>query len=291
MSIRTSDLPLLVCPDTHGPLSWRGTNVELELQDGVLVSERSGLAWSVEEGWVRLCREPAVKGKKALLHRIYDTLPKLHDPLVSGTLPLFQGKGTERELRSAALDRLDLGALKSAGSGARVRILEVGVGSGANLPYILERLPDGLLVEIWGVDISIGMLERAKARVKQDDMLRPITRLLMADAALLPFADQTFDRVFHIGGIGGMADPGRALAELGRVAKAGTPIVVVDEQRDPAAPLNPLQALAFKAITFYDEAPASPKALLPKGAVGVKDEQISPFYYCLSYRMEGPRAA
>jgi ubiquinone/menaquinone biosynthesis C-methylase UbiE len=110
-------------------------------------------------------------------------------------------------------------------------------------------------------------------------------RLLMTDAHALPFPDHSFDRVFHVGGISGYRDIRKALAEMARVAVPGTPVVVVDEQLDPAYRWSPYHRLAFFSITFYDPGSHCPTELLPEGAEGIIEEQISRFYYCLTFRM------
>jgi ubiquinone/menaquinone biosynthesis C-methylase UbiE/uncharacterized protein YbaR (Trm112 family) len=276
------DVALLACPETHSPLRYEGTNLELKLQDGVLICEETGTAWYVEETWPRLYKDRPLVGKKKLLQRLYEELPRLHDPLVRYTLPLFQQSGSEAELRRAAIARLELEQLKPGKDGV-VRILEVGVGTGANLPYLLEALPEGLRLELWGCDLSLGMLKLCRQRCEGQPLLKD-TRLLMADALALPFRDQVFDRVFHVGGIGGMASPKAALAEMLRVARPGSPLVVVDEQLDGARSPSAWQRLTFKAITFYDDAPAAPIDALPPSVREKKVEQLSPFYYGLSFR-------
>jgi ubiquinone/menaquinone biosynthesis C-methylase UbiE len=105
----------------------------------------------------------------------------------------------------------------------------------------------------------------------------------MADAHALPFPDHSFDRVFEIGGLNGYRDPRLALAEMARVARPGTPIVVVDEQLDGRA-RSLRDRLAFRLLTFYTRDAHSPRELLPPGAEGVLDEQITRFYFCLTFR-------
>jgi ubiquinone/menaquinone biosynthesis C-methylase UbiE len=164
-----------------------------------------------------------------------------------------------------------------------VRILEVGVGTGANLPRIEAALPPGLAgrAEVWGLDLSRGMLAGAQRRISR--LGYGHVRLVQGDAHALPFRDQAFDRVFHVGGIGGFRDPARALAELARVARPGSPIVVVDEQLEPG--LGPLRWTFFRALTFYDRAPHCPVEALPPGAWDILEEQVSRFYYSLRFRV------
>ena len=48
----------------------------------------------------------------------------------------------------------------------------------------------------------------------------------------LPFADNYFDIVFHVGGINFFSDKARAIAEMLRVAKPGTRLMIADETQD-----------------------------------------------------------
>ena len=48
----------------------------------------------------------------------------------------------------------------------------------------------------------------------------------------LPFIDQSFDVVLHVGGINFFSDKKRAIEEMIRVAKPGTKIMIADETSD-----------------------------------------------------------
>ncbi|MCB9538155.1 MAG: methyltransferase domain-containing protein [Myxococcales bacterium] len=269
----------LRCPDCgHDGLRWPA---------GADALDCAGCAteWSVVDGLPKLYRDAALGRVDRMMRRIYDGLPSLHDPLVRVALPLLQGRHeNEHAVREAALDRLRLDGL-AAPADRPLRVLEVGVGTGANLPRLRARLP-AAPVEVWGLDYSIGMLRRCRRRCRRHPSLGQ-TRLLLGDAHALPFADHFFDRVFHIGAINGFEDPAAALAEMARVARPGTPIVVVDERLDPSRDTGLLRRLGFRAVTFYDPAPACPRDAVPAGAADVRDEQISRCFYCLSFRTPG----
>ena len=49
------------------------------------------------------------------------------------------------------------------------------------------------------------------------------------EAERLPFKVESFDCVFHVGGINFFTDKARAIKEMIWVAKSGTKIVIVDE--------------------------------------------------------------
>ena len=276
-----ADVALLACPACREALAWDGRTREGLLAEGGLRCGGCGTSWPVVDGLPRLFREREVRGKDRLMRVIYDGLPSLHDPLTALLTPVLQGI-SEAELREGYVSRLELGSLTPRPGGPPLRILEVGIGAGANLPLLARELPPGLDVEVWGVDLSEGMLGCCRERLGREGHRG--VRLLLADAHALPFPDHSFDRVFEIGGINGYREPGRALAEMARVARPGTPLVVVDEQLDARA-RTLRDRLAFRLLTFYTREAHSPRALLPAEAVDVTDEQLSRFYFCLSFRM------
>jgi SAM-dependent methyltransferase len=98
------------------------------------------------------------------------------------------------------------------------RVLEVGIGDGANL---------ALLPKDWaafGVDIALTPLEDC---LELDP--RMVGRLARAEAEALPFADDTFDACWTLGGFNYFADHDAALREMKRVTRPGGALVVADE--------------------------------------------------------------
>lgn len=283
--MRPEDLTILVCPACRGGLRYSGSLAGQELDEGELVCASCRRHWAVFDGMPHLFDEAAVRGLDWLSRLSYDAMAPLHDLAVRFLLPILQLEGASRE---HYMSRVDLGSLQPRDDGQPVRVLEVGVGAGANLPLIERDLPPGLDAEIWGLDLSTGMMAQCRRRQTSDGDRR--VRLLLADAHALPFGAATFDRVFHVGGIAAYRDPGLGLAEMARVARPGTPIVVVDEQLDPGRSHWWHQRLMFRLMALTGALPESPVALLPPGASEVLNEQTTRFYYCLTFRMRPPRA-
>ncbi len=236
-----------------------------------------GGAWPVDAGVPHLLDDHEVRGFEGIIRHVYDWIAPWHDLGVRWALPLVMGvseaAARETYIRRLELDRLDQGA---------PRIIDIGIGGGAGLPALLRALPRPSDVEFWGLDYSTGMLAQCQRRVAR--WTSPAVHLLLGDAHTLPFPDASFDRVLHVGGIGTYRDPRRALAEMARVAKPGTPIVVVDEQLDPEAARSWCRWLAFRALTLYDPHPHAPREHVPAGSTDVRVEQAGPFFYCLSFR-------
>ncbi|MEQ8276456.1 MAG: methyltransferase domain-containing protein [Deltaproteobacteria bacterium] len=254
----------------------------MERVGDALVCQTCVRAWPVQDNLPRLFEPGAVRGNDRLMRLIYDNFAPLHDPAVSVLLPLM-GSGTERVMRHRYFERLALSSLRAPPDGGPVRILEVGMGTGANVPRIYDALPSGLDVELWGVDLAQMMLRGCVRRVKKAHRKQP--RLVLADAHALPFRDGFFDRVFHIGATNNYRDPDLALAEMARVAKPGTPIVVVDERLAPDERHTLYHRAMYRLVTFYDFAQRDPKTMVPRDAVDVRDEQIARFFYCLTFAM------
>ncbi len=88
----------------------------------------------------------------------------------------------QTEVRDRLLERLDWIQLKPH------RVLDLGTGTGKALPALAARFPEA---EIVGLDLAPAMLRVAEAR---PGGRRPV--LVCADAARLPFPDQSVDLVF-----------------------------------------------------------------------------------------------
>ncbi|MFA8439804.1 class I SAM-dependent methyltransferase [Pueribacillus sp. YX66] len=68
-------------------------------------------------------------------------------------------------------------------------VLEVGIGTGSNLPYYPEYIRS-----LTGIDFSRNMLKHAKDKANNSQYKFPI-RLVEADIQELPFQDNTFDSI------------------------------------------------------------------------------------------------
>jgi ubiquinone/menaquinone biosynthesis C-methylase UbiE len=99
-------------------------------------------------------------------------------------------------------------------------VLETSVGTGLNFKY----LPRG--VKLSGLDLSPEMLANCQANLRRWQM---DADLYLGNAESLPFADSSFDVVFHVGGINFFNDRAKAIREMIRVAKPGSLLLIADE--------------------------------------------------------------
>lgn len=100
------------------------------------------------------------------------------------------------------------------------RVLELGVGTGVNLPLY------GPGAQVTALELSGPMLVRALQR-----RTRTAVRPLQADAQVLPFADGVFDAVGGSLLFCSVAEPARALAEIRRVLVPGGRLVLIEHTR------------------------------------------------------------
>jgi len=99
-------------------------------------------------------------------------------------------------------------------SGKRRKVLEVGVGMGADF---VEWLKAG--AHATGIDLSETSIRRARQRCQSAGFTEPDLRV--ADAENLPFADETFDIVYSYGVMHHSPDTHRCIREAWRVLKPG----------------------------------------------------------------------
>ena len=102
------------------------------------------------------------------------------------------------------------------------RALEVGVGTGKNLPYY----PDG--VSVTAIDFSPRMLARARAVARRRNMPIDIREM---DVQRLDLPAHSFDTIFATFVFCSVPDPVSGLAELRRVCKPGGRLLLMEHMR------------------------------------------------------------
>ena len=115
------------------------------------------------------------------------------------------------------------------------KILEVGVGTGKNLSYYPKD------IHVTAIDISTGMLKRARKRHKTLDI---DAELLEMNVQSLDFPDDSFDIVLATFVFCSVPEPIKGLRELHRVCKPGGSLLLLEHMY----PGNPILRLVFDLL-------------------------------------------
>jgi SAM-dependent methyltransferase len=163
-------------------------------------------------------------------------------------------------LERLALDRVRLWLIPL----ARGCILELGVGTGVNLP--LYR-PDSCVV---GLDLRERPLQRARQRAGDSCIA-----LLQADAARIPFGDDQFDTVLSTLLYCSLDNPEATLCEVRRVLRPTGQLLMLEHVRGRPPFMGPLTELAnipWHAVTRSCRLNRQPGRDLPAAGFEVLDE-------------------
>jgi ubiquinone/menaquinone biosynthesis C-methylase UbiE len=119
------------------------------------------------------------------------------------------------------------------------RVLEVGIGTGRNLPLYP---PDA---ELTGIELSPAMLEQARVRAAR--LGRPAD-LRLGDAQQLPFPDRSFDSAIATLTLCSIPDADKAVAEMARVLRPGGRMVLLDHVASPLPGVRRVQRILEPAV-------------------------------------------
>jgi phosphatidylethanolamine/phosphatidyl-N-methylethanolamine N-methyltransferase len=145
----------------------------------------------------------AISLETSFVEGVYEKMASVYDVFFG--LPLHDGRA--KAIRRMAIKPDD-------------QILEVGVGTGISLPLYPRQC------SVIAIDLSDGMLERARTRVEQYNLRN--VRLIQMDATQLKFPDNSFDIVYAPYFISCVPDPLAVTREMRRVCKPGGRLVFLN---------------------------------------------------------------
>jgi ubiquinone/menaquinone biosynthesis C-methylase UbiE len=121
-------------------------------------------------------------------------------------------------------ERAGMGQRRAALLGqAKGQVLELGAGTGLNLPYYPEGLKELVLTEP-----SPPMVTRLERRAKRPGITASV---MVADAERLPFEDDRFDTVVSTLVLCTVDEPQRAIDEITRVLRPGGKLLFLEHVR------------------------------------------------------------
>ena len=201
MSLKNELLPLLINP-------YSGN--ELKRESDFLVDVITDEKFAIKDSIPVLLREEQVTGLNLLYQKRYDWLAYFYD-LMMNIGSLFGGKEAFKSIA-------EIIEVKSSD-----RVLETSIGTGLEIKNLHDY---GKKADYYGLDISHGMLKKCLRNSKKWNI---DIGLVQGNAETIPFKDEVFDMVFHIGGINFFNNKAKAIHEMIRVAKPGANIYIGDE--------------------------------------------------------------
>jgi len=263
--MKPETVSLLCGPGTHEPLRLASVPGSDGSAQEVLVGVHSGERFRVRDGIPLLLDESQVSGFNQRYQGLYNRIAGLYDAGIK--LFAYLAGGGEEHFRGEYLGELEV----QDGD----RVLEVSIGTGANLHYLPVK------AAYFGLDLSWGMLKRCQRNLKR---WQREAELILGNAEELPLRDESFDTVLHVGGINAFNDPAKAICEMTRVARAGAKIVIVDETAKLMESLAWMPSVR-RWLQEHGERFSAPVGLVPEG---MRDVHAMDFakgnMYCLTFR-------
>jgi ubiquinone/menaquinone biosynthesis C-methylase UbiE len=158
-------------------------------------------------------------------------------------------------------------------------MLETSIGTGLNYKY----LPRG--IQAFGLDLSMEMLTNCQANLRRWELA---VELFQGNAEELPFADNSFDVVFHVGGINFFNDRAKAIREMIRVAKPGSRLLIADETEEHVKSAYERSPVIGRYFKKRQEAVAAPIDMVPTEMWEIHLELLRDGqFYALTFRKPG----
>ncbi|MDH3944409.1 MAG: methyltransferase domain-containing protein [Anaerolineae bacterium] len=244
------------------------TGEPLRLEAGELVSVSSGQRFPIREGIPSFIPGSRLPPRSRIYRWLYDRFAFAYDfTLNLGPKVRY---GTEAGVREEVIGRLPVGDGEA--------VLETAAGTALNRRHLPKE------ADYYGLDISWKMLRGARRNLDDWGLN---ARLFHADTQYLPFHDNTFEHVIQMGGLQFIHDPFRAAREMGRVAKPGATVTILDEAASAWRTLKRMPAHAAYAKDRASAIEELPR-FVPQGMQGVKAEVLpSGEFYLLSFRKPG----
>jgi len=144
-----------------------------------------------------------------------------------------------------------------------MRVLEVSPGPGVFQKFLRNYI--GEKGELVALDLSMGMLRQCQKLSKNLNV-----QLIHGNAQYLPFADNSFDALFHFGGVNLFNDPNKAIREFVRVVKKDGIVSWGDE----GFSTNYKHECRKKIMLKMNPGFAKPRPAIPDSVYSVKENEV-----------------
>jgi ubiquinone/menaquinone biosynthesis C-methylase UbiE len=239
-------LQLLCDPKSKTPLQL------LKQDESIVLAVNQETHYPVSDGIADFLQHEELSGTNKRYQAMYNRLSPLYNYVTRTAIMLMNT--SEESVRMEYLRELEI----KPGD----KVLEVSVGTGTNIRLLPRH------ARYYGLDISPGQLRQCKKNLKKAGME---AELFLGLGERLPFCDNIFDVVFHMGGINFFNDPAQAIWEMYRVAKPGTKIVIVDETDRFTQKLGKIPIV--KAF-FTTDAVNVPDIHVPDDAIDIETKEL-----------------
>ena len=167
--------------------------------------------------------------KREQVERMFDRISPRYD-LLNRLLSL----GIDQRWRRRVVRRLRADGVQ--------QLLDVATGTGDLAIMAASAVP-----RITGVDISAGMLEQGRRKLKEKGLEHQV-ELVQADGIALPFSDDRFDAVTVAFGVRNFEDLEGGIAEMQRVIRPGGHLHVLEFSKPRRTPFKELFRIYFHHI-------------------------------------------
>lgn len=236
----------------------------LRFQNEKLVSD-SGNTYEYEENVPNLIY-PEIMGKDKEFSAQYEQIHASYDVFAKFLFEMvYEDEMTQRK------NLIDLLNLKNG-----EKVLEVSCGTGSNIEFLLEKV--GSHGQVHALDLSKHML--SEAIKKHAD--RKNVFYYLANGSNLPFKDDTFDCLLHVGGINTFSDIESAMKEFMRVTKKGGTIIISDEGMQDNLVETVYGKIGISINSLYQKKPPMDK--IPPNAREITLRYVlGGFFYVISF--------
>jgi ubiquinone/menaquinone biosynthesis C-methylase UbiE len=257
---RTETVSLLRSPNTGEALRVAGDHAHESL------ISQSGERFPIRGGIPAFLEADRLTGSNLKFHRLYEAIGGFYDDFQRVVCAF---RGIDR-------DQYVMSYLRFLEVAPGDLVLETSVGTGLNYKY----LPAG--VKLFGLDCSAQMLANCQANLRRWDL---DAELFLGNAEDLPFANDSFDVVFHVGGINFFNDRAKAIQEMIRVAKPGSRILIADETEKHVQAAYERIPISRRFFKNRPEAVTAPVDLVPPEMSEIGLELLlDDRFYALTFR-------